>query len=223
MRNKKQATAIRRNGLIGLAALALLAAFAAGAHAQVFYSMPGARPVPDDSPVLGVALGFGDDLFRVVGFGRFNASQNSDIGLEVIYEDLDTGPGSDDTHRFGGGADYKYLAVRQDDTTPVDVAVQFGAGVLAHSNYTLIAVPLGALVSRTFTVDGDRDIVPYGGVYLAMDFVDNDAPGNDGFDSDVDVEVRLGASAEIARNASVFAAFHAGNGTLFFLGFSASL
>jgi hypothetical protein len=78
-------------------------------------------------------------------------------------------------------------------------------------------------VSRTFTVDQDREIVPYGGVYLIMDFVDHDTPGNDGFDSDTDVEMRVGASAEISNGAAVFAAFHAGNGSMFFLGFSASL
>jgi hypothetical protein len=72
-------------------------------------------------------------------------------------------------------------------------------------------------------VDRDRDIVPYGGVYLIMDFVDHDTTGNTGFDSDIDVEMRLGASAEISTHTSVFAALHAGNGTMFFLGFSVGL
>jgi hypothetical protein len=214
---------VKRSWWLAAGALALLAAFPAGARAQVFYSMPGARPVPDESPALGIALGLADNRFRLDGFGRFNASQRADIGLEVVYEDLDTGPGSNDSSRFGAGADFKYLAVRQGSNTPVDAAVQFGAGVLARSGYTLIRMPLGALVSRTFTVDRDRDIVPYGGVYLIMDFVDHDTPGNNGFDSDIDVEMRVGASAEISTHTSVFAALHAGNGTMFFLGFSVGL
>jgi len=204
----------------------LLVAFPAVTHAQVFYSMPGARPVPDDSPVLGMALGLGDNLFRLAGFGRFNAARTADVGLEVVYEDLDTGAGSDDQHRLGAGADFKKLIVEQNDdaSRPVDAALQFGAGVLAHSDYTLIKIPVGALVSRTFTVQENRDIIPYAGVYLIMDFVDVDVPGNgDGFDSDLDVEFRVGGSAELSGRTSVFAALHAGNGTLFFLGFSTSL
>lgn len=206
-----------------LTAIALLTALPIAAQAQVFYSIPGARPVSDASPVLGLALGVGDEMFRLVGFGRFNASASSDLGLEVAYEDIDSGPGSEDDHRFGAGVDYKHLVIRQQNDTPIDVAVQIGTGVLTQSDYTLIKVPLGAMASRTFTVESNRDIVPYGGVYLVMDFYDVDSPGNDGWDSDLDVEVRVGASAEVVDRAAVFAAFHAGNGTMFFLGFSASL
>lgn len=218
-------TVLKHGKFLPLAAL-LLGVLPVVAHAQVFYSMPGARPVPDESPVLGMALGIGDNLFRLVGFGRFNAARTADLGLEIVYEDLDTGAGADDQHRWGGGADFKKLIVEQDDdnSRPVDAALQFGAGILAQSNYTLIKVPVGALVSRTFTVQEKRDIVPYAGVYLIMDFVDIDVPGNGGgLDSDLDVEFRAGASASLARRTSVFAALHAGNGTLFFLGFSTNL
>lgn len=214
---------MRQKLIHSLAVFALVAALPAAARAQVFYAAPGARPVSDASPALGLALGIGDELFRLVGFGRFNAASSSDIGLEVVYEDLDAAPGSEDQNRFGGGADFRHLVVRQEGDTPVDVAVQFGAGVLAHSDHTLIELPLGAMASRTFTVEGNRDIVPYGGVYLVMDFLDLDAPGNDGWDSDLDVEFRVGGSVEIVERATVFAALHAGNGTMFFLGFFASL
>lgn len=215
---------MRINGWIGGGmTAALLALLPVAAPAQVFYSAPGARPVSDDSPALGLAVGFGDDLFRLVWFGRFNASRASDLGLEIVYEDLDTGAGSDDQHRFGGGADYRHRVVEQNADTPVDVAVQFGAGLLAHDDYTLIKVPLGAMVSRTFAVEETRDVVPYGGVYLIMDFLDSDTPGNDGFDSDLDVEFRVGASVDIVERTAFFAALHAGNGTMFFLGLNASL
>ena len=198
-------------------------ALPAAPRAQVFYAMPGARPVSDASPVLGLALGIGDNLFRLVGLGRFNAAASSDLGLEVAYEDLDTGPGSDGQHRFGAGIDFKHVVVWQQEETPVDVAVQVGAGILAQSHYTLIKIPVGAIASRSFTVEGGREIVPYGGAYLIMDFFDVDAPGNPGWRSDLDVEFRVGGSAEIVDGVAAFAALHAGNGTMFFLGFRASL
>ncbi len=215
---------MKRRLLQSLMAMVLVLAPLNAARAQVFYSMPGARPARDDSPILGLTVGLGEDLFRLVGFGRFNASRSADIGLEITYEDLDTGPGSNDQSRFGGGADFKALVVRQGDNTPVDAAVQLGAGVLARSNYTLIKVPVGALVSRSFALDDNRSTVPYAGVYVVMDFLDIDSRGaNSGFNSDVDVELRAGASVDLVDNATFYAAFHVGNGTLFFLGFAASL
>ena len=68
----------------------------------------------------------------------------------------------------------------------------------------------------------------YGGIYLLFDHVKIDAPEGapedyDDSDSDFDVELRIGASAEIVKRGSVFAALHAGNGTMFFLGFNAGL
>jgi hypothetical protein len=101
----------------------------------------------------------------------------------------------------------------------VDAAVQVGAGFQTRDDFTLIKVPLGAVFSRGFPLEGKREVVPYGGVYLVMDFFD--VAGDN--ESELDVELRLGASAEIVDRAALFAAFHTGNGTLFFLGFNASL
>ncbi len=204
--------------IVALASVALPGRSAA----QVLYSFPGARPVPDSSPALGATVGFGDHFFRLLGFGRFNVSRVSDLGFEIAYDDLNTGPGSSDSGRFGAGADFKYQVMEQDDRTPVDVAVGVGAGFLTQSSVTLVRIPFGAMASRTFTLDNDHDVVPYAGVYLVVDYFNYDGSSpNDG--SDLDVELRLGASAEIANNVSVFSALHTGNGTMFFLGFSAGL
>ncbi|HEX5131006.1 MAG TPA: hypothetical protein VFX92_00815 [Candidatus Krumholzibacteria bacterium] len=210
---------MKRSSLAVLIFVAASVCLGSRAGAQVFYSMPGARPVSDASPALGLAAGFGDNVFRLSGFGRFNASPSADFGLEFAYDDIDSGPGSDDTGLLGGGADFKYLAVRQGETTPVDAAVMVGAGFLTHSDYTLIRVPLGTMVSRSFPLKDGRDVTPFAAVDLIMDFWDTGG----GHNSDVDVELRLGASAEIVDRAALFAAFHLGTGTMFFLGFAASL
>ncbi len=213
---------MKRSTIPILTMLAVAAVLCGPASAQVFYSFPGARTVPDTSPALGLTTGFGDQFFRLLGFARFNAAQRADLGFELVYDDLDTGPGSEDSGRFGGGLDFKYAVVPGRPDSPVDVAVQVGAGVLTRSEVTLVKVPFGALVSHTFPLSGNREVVPYGGVYLVIDYVNYDSPRlDDG--TDLDVEMRLGGSVEIGDHASVFAAFHTGNGTMFFLGFSASL
>jgi hypothetical protein len=210
-----------RRTLATIAIVIATLAAASGAHAQVFYPHPGARPVPDSSPALGAAAGFGDDMFRLAGFVRLNASQRSDIGFELIYDDIDSGPASDDSGRFGGGIDWKLLVVEQDDDRrPVDAAVQVGAGMLDASNYKLFRFPIGAMASRTFPLSDNRSVTPYIGGYLLVDFIHVD---NAGSDSDVDVEFRMGGSVEVVDRANFFAALHLGNGTMFFLGFSASL
>lgn len=208
---------------VALALLAVGLALPATGRAQAFYSFPGARPVPDSSPALGATVGFGDHFFRLLGFGRFNISQRSDLGLELAYDDLNSSNGSNnDSGRFGGGADFKMQVVRQDERTPVDVAVQVGAGVLTRSQDTQVRVPFGAVASRTFPLEEGKEVVPYGGIYLVVDYINHDNPRlSDG--SDLNVEGRFGASVRIVRRTSVFASLHVGDGTMFFLGFFAGL
>ena len=210
-----------------VAVFALLLAFAGSARAQVFYSYPGARPVVDTSVSLGLVAGFGDNLTRLGGFGRFNLTSRADLGLEAMWDNIDPeGPGGDDTNLLGAGADGKYMLLEADNTIPVDLAVQLGAGFLTDDDYFLLHVPFGAIASREFA-PGETDerlITPYAGVYFLFDYASFDAPaGVDDSDTDFDVELRVGVSAEIVRPGSLFAALHAGQETMFFLGFNAGL
>lgn len=218
----------RHRHIGALAAVALLFGLASGARAQVFYSYPGARPVTDTSPSLGLVSGFGDNLVRLGGFGRFNLSSVADLGLEVMFQNVDTEDTSDDTSFWGAGGDGKYLLVSANENSPLDIAAQVGAGILTRSDYLLVHVPLGALASHDFVMNDGRRIVPYGGVYFLFDYLDINAPAGapadyDESSTDFDVELRVGASAEIVKRGSLFAALHAGNGTMFMLGFNAGL
>jgi hypothetical protein len=210
---------------IGALAVVVLGALATGVHAQVFYSYPGARPVTDTSPSLGLVAGFGEDLVRLGGFGRFNVSPSVDLGLEAMFDNLDNdGAGEDDTGFFGAGGDGKFLLVPADEDMPLDIAAQAGVGFLSRSGYFLLHVPFGGIASHDFLMSDGRRITPYGGVYFVFDYASFDAPaGADDSDTDFDVEMRVGASAEIVKRGSLFAALHAGNGTMFFLGFNAGL
>ena len=212
---------------IGAVAAIMLFALVSGASAQVFYSYPGARPVTDTSPSLGLVAGFGENTVRLGGFGRFNLSSVADLGLEVMYDNVDNdGVGGDDTGFFGAGLDGKYLLMSAGEGTSLDVAAQLGAGIMTREDYLLVHVPFGAIASHDFIMNDGRRITPYGGVYLLFDYVDIDLPEQaqgDESETDFEVELRIGASAEIVKRGSLFAALHAGNGTIFFLGFNAGL
>lgn len=213
-----------RAGLCAALGLAVVVLGAAGASAQVFYAYPGARPVTDLSPSLGLFAGFGDDRTRLGGFGRFNVSSVADLGIEAMYENLDTEGSGEDTGFGGGGLDVKYAIVSATEDMPLDVSAQLGAGFLARSDFLNIRVPLGAIASHDFFYNnGTRRIVPFAGVYLLTDYVKVDTGAGDESDTDFDAEIRLGAGAEIIPRGSLFASLHTGRGTMFFVGFNASL
>jgi len=214
-----------RTMLRGVAvAVVAMCALAGAAQAQVFYSFPGAKPVSDASPSLGLVAGFGDNVVRLGGFGRFNLSSRADLGLEAMFNNVKGEGTAEDTGFGGGGLDgkYQFYSARQD--MQIDIAANAGVGVLARSSYYNIHVPFGVLASHDFTMKDGRLIVPYAGLYFIYDFVHVDVPAPaDNSDSHFDTELRIGASAEIVKKGSLFAALHAGNGTMFFIGFNAGL
>ncbi len=193
------------------------------ARAQVFYSYPGARPVSDYSPSLGAVAGFGDNLVRLAGFARFNVSAASDLGVEAVYDNVGA-EGIDDDVGFGGaGVDFRYRIVAAGDSSPLDVAAQAGGGFLARSDFLDLRFPLGVVASRDLLLKDGRVLVPYGGIYVMIDYVNISGAGGDQSDTDADVELRLGISAEIVKKGSLFAALHVGDDTMFFVGFNAGL
>jgi len=197
---------------------------AGSARAQVFYSYPGAKPVTDTSPSLGLVAGFGDNVVRLGGFGRFNLSTKSDLGLEVMYNNVKGEDSTDDTGFYGAGIDGKWLFYEARQDMQIDIAANLGGGFLARSGQSDIHVPVGAIASHDFVTSDGRVITPYAGLYLIFDYFKFDVPGG-GSDSDTDsdAEIRFGASADIVKNGSLFAALHAGNGTMFFIGFNLGL
>lgn len=192
------------------------------AHAQVYQPYWSARPVPDDSPAMGGAVGFGDDMFRLAGHARFSMTSMSDLGLELVFDNFEDATG-DDSQRFGFGGDYKYQVVADGGSLPFDLAAQGCFGMDFGDDVTHFGIPFGMLGSKTIPVeDGGREITPFAGAYIVIDHVSIDAPG-DNSETDVSGEIRLGSAFQIKGSMNAFAAIHAGNGTMFFLGFTAGL
>lgn len=182
------------------------------ATAQVYHLYPGAPPVKKDAPALGITIGFGDELFRTLGYGRFNVNSVSDIGIELIADK------QNEEWRGGVGADYKYGIVPKETTMPFDVSVNAGFGFVTGNDITNIDIPLGGMISRPLELSSGGVIVPYGGVYVLIDYVSVSTAFGDETDWDVDVELRGGAGYNFSNAVRGYANLHLGAGTRFYVG-----
>lgn len=215
---------VKRTMAAWVAAAALVAA-AGAAHAQVFYMYPGAPPVSDNQPALGGDIGFGDhSLFRMLGYGRFNVSQESDLGVEVLLDNVDRPYGGGDW-RFGAGVDFKYAIIPTQTDLPFDLSLDGGFGFETGAHFTNFDIPVGGLISRGFKMRNGRTVLPYGGLYIVVRHVSIDEPGFPGNldDTDVDVELRFGGSVEIVRGTSIFASAFISDNSMFHLGVNTRL
>lgn len=216
---------------VAVSAIAALAVMTSAAGAQVYYLYPGAPVVKSDQPVIGSTIGIGDDLFRILGYARFNISDVTDLGLELVLDHVDRGVGldSNDGWRFGVGADFKYSVVPRNTSLPFDLSVNAGLGFESGLDYTNIDVPIGGVVSRPIELNNGRVIAPYGGLYVVISHVSFDIdplPAYrhvDNDDTEVDVELRAGTKLQINDTSFVFATLHVGNETMLFLGLDVRL
>lgn len=211
---------IKGNLSIAAVTIALFLSLAGGAKAQVFYTYPGATIVQGQNVASGATIGFGDrDLFRVLGYLRFNISEVSDLGVELVLDNSDFGPGND--WRFGGALDFKYQIIPKNNDLPFDLAFNTGFGFETGNDYSNVNVPIGGLISRPLELNNGRTVVPYGGVYVIIQRVSFDGGPGDfrgGSDTDVDVELRAGAAFHLNNNVAFAAGFHVGAEDLFMLG-----
>ena len=220
---RKTGTRTRRR-VLAFAAFMAAMSLAGPTRAQVFYTYPGAPPVKDLEPAVGANLGLGDNLLRIVGYGRFNINKVSDVGIEIVLDNLD-GSGRNGW-RIGAGGDYKYAIVPKENNLPFDLAVNGGFGLETGADFTSILIPLGAIISRGFEIDdGGRLVTPYGGVYMIIAHNSFDsAPGvSSSSKTDVDIELRAGGAVLINKAMSFYATLNVGAGTRFYLGINASL
>jgi hypothetical protein len=203
-------------------AVALVAATPAAA--QVFHQYPGAVPVSDTEPALGGAVGFGDNIVRITGYGRFNVSELSDLGIEIVFDHWDPDFG-DSGWRLGAGADFRYAIVPSGRTLPFDLSLDGGLGFQSGNDITNFHIPFGGIISRPLELRNHHILVPYGGLYVVFSHVSFDTPPGipDQDDSELDVELRLGTSIEFTDGIAGFVNVHIGDDEMFFLGVNASL
>jgi hypothetical protein len=211
---------IRRGWWAAVAAAAIVALLASAAGAQVFYMYPGAPPVKADQPAAGVNIGFGDNLFRTLGYGRFNVNSASDIGIELVFDNTDTAVETD-KWRIGLAADYKYAIIPDSTDMPFDLSVNGGFGFQSGGDMKNILIPVGGLISGPLELSNGQVLVPYGGVYVLIAYSTWDLPlGATGDTSkwDTDVELRGGAAYHINKTAAAYASLFIGAGTKFYVG-----
>lgn len=187
------------------------------ARAQVYQPYWNARAVSADSPAMGGAVGFGDNMFRIAGHARFSMTSASDLGLELVFDNFEDEIG-DDSQLFGFGGDYKYLLVTDGTSLPFDLAAQGGFGMeFGDGDFRNMTIPVGVLGSKSVPVDdGNRLITPFAAMYIVIE-------DTNFTDADVSAEMRFGSAFQITGSNHAFASLHVGNGTMFFLGFTAGL
>jgi hypothetical protein len=194
--------------------------------AQVYYLYPGAPVVEETEPAIGTVFGIGDNLIRLLGYGRFNVNDIVDLGLELVLDRYEVG---DDTWRVGLAGDIKYTIIPQNTQLPFDLAVNTGLGFEGGGNLTNVDIPLGGVISRPLRLASGRILIPYGGLYLVVSHVSYDLPSTpgqpsrDSDDTDVDVQLRAGIRIVIDRTSSVFTTLHIGDDTMLALGINLSL
>lgn len=210
-------THIAARAFIG--AILIVTLLASFAGAQVYYMYPGAPPVTRNEPALGVTVGIGDDLLRLLGYGRFNVNSRSDLGFEFVADNTDTF--EPDVMRFGLGVDYKYAIVPTETTLPFDLALNAGFGFQSGGDMTNFNVPVGGLLSRPLELRNESVLVPYGGVYILIMYSSWDLPAGfvgDDSDWDLEVELRGGAGYQLTKKTLAYASLFLGAGTKFYLG-----
>ena len=213
-------TGARKSALLVTMVAATVLSLGGVSWGQVYHQYPGAPVVGDTQPATGAAVAFGDNLLRLAGYGRFNASEVSDFGLEIVLDHLDS-----NGWRIGAAANYKHAIIPTDHNLAFDLSVTGGLGIETGADITNVDIPVGAIFSRPLQLKDNRLMVPFAALYLVYSHVSIDMPpgAGDSSEDNLDLELRLGSSMEITRGISAFASAHFGGTGLFALGINASL
>jgi hypothetical protein len=205
---------VKKSAAVIFVVIILSALIPARTIAQVFYQFPGAPVVKAGEFATGPYFTIGDDeIFRLGGFARMNATKYFDVGAELLFGSMD-GDG-----QWGGGVDIKFSLFPPTASIPFDLSATAGAGAVSGDAARIIQVPFGGIISSPFTLDNGGQLVPYLGVYmLIVDTKIKIQNVPDTSDTDIDVELRGGLKYTLAAGPDIFAAFHIGRDGLFMIG-----
>ena len=199
-------------------ATALCLLYQVPASAQVFYTFPNAQVVESNRVVTGSYAALGEnDLFRLGGYGRLAVAEYFDAGLEVLLDIVDGDV------LGGAGVDVKLAAFPSTSAIPFDLSLNTGVGFISGSGFTLVQVPVGAIVSSPFKLDSGKVLIPYLGVYLLIVNTDMDRGPFQASDTDLDAELRGGVRYELDGRLDLFGTLNVGRETLFAVGVNVDL
>jgi hypothetical protein len=183
---------------------------------QVFYQFPDAHVVRAGEFVLGPYGAAGDnELFRLGGFARMNATKYVDVGFELLFDSA-KGDG-----RFGAGGDLKLALFPDTNAIPFDLSVTSGVGVISSDEIQIVQVPVGGVISSPFQLESGNILALYLGVYMLIVHTDFDRGAEPNVTTtDLDVEMRGGVRYSLSAGPDIFVGFQAGRDAMVTVGAS---
>jgi hypothetical protein len=215
-KGKVKGAHVKRIATAAAAAMCLVFLAPSAGVSQVFYQFPDAAIVRAGEFALGPYGGAGDnELFRLGGFARMNATKYLDVGLEMLFDSA-AGDG-----RFGAGGDLKFDLIPDTDAIPFDLSMTSGIGVIKSDKIRIVQFPVGGVISSPFQLDSGNIIALYLGVYMLI--IDTklertDLPAYS--DTELDVEARGGIRYSLSSGPDIFVGFQAGHEAMVTVGAS---
>jgi hypothetical protein len=112
---------------------------------------------------------------------------------------------------FAGGLAWQWMRATAD--MPFDIAATGSAGLSSGNSYTVVRIPIGAVVGHTFKLDNGNELTPFVHPRLALDFCSGSVGGfnpGGGFDpaacpssTKLDVDVDVGVNYEITPQIAI--------------------
>lgn len=192
--------------------------------AQVFGHYATAATVGAGESMGGAYFTVADDILGLLAQYRYGYSDAADFGLQLGFNSMDDRVYAGGMFREEGethlliAGDGKYNLRRADESMPVDVSVDFGAGYVDMEDADRLLFSFSGQGGWSVENADGNTLSPYVGFALILDRVSVDAPGGDLIGTDTDVHVRIGAEYYISGAASAVAELQTGSGTSFGIG-----
>jgi hypothetical protein len=108
---------------------------------------------------------------------------------------------------LGGGLAWQWVRATAD--LPLDIAATGSVGLSSGNSYTVVRIPVGAVVGHTFTIGDSNEITPFVHPRLSLDFCSGSAgqftpggtfiPPSCPSSAKLDVDVDIGVNVEITQ------------------------
>lgn len=205
---------IRR--ILGLSALALVIAAPLGAQAFYYPAFQPTRVAEREYNFALADIGNGGGTGLIFQWREGLGNPRAQFTLDAGFADPDAA-GADMRLIMGGGFAYQMVRERQDQ--PFDMVFTAGVGGSFGDDVTLIRIPIGVAVGHRFPLEGAFAITPYVHPRLSIDRISFDAPGGNVSDTELNLDIDIGASLEINSQMQVRLAALLGDGDAIGLSF----
>lgn len=185
---------IRR--ILGLSALALVIAAPLGAQAFYYPAFQPTRVAEREYNFALADIGNGGGTGLIFQWREGLGNPRAQFTLDAGFHDPDAA-GADVRLILGGGFAYQMVRERQDQ--PFDMVFTAGVGGSFGDDVTLLRIPVGVVVGHRFPLEGSFAITPYVHPRLSIDRISFDTPGGNVSDTEMNLDVDIGATLEINK------------------------